>query len=93
MGARPCRPDAAGVAAVSGVSAALGYAPLDPESGRAGALAQAHAAGALLAMLADTLLPEAYEVEEVLAGQLVVSGFAISLVLDASKPARAVGSR
>ena len=71
------------VVAVSAVSAALGYILLDPESGRAGALAQAYAAGALLAMLADTLLPEAYEVEGVLTGQLVVTGFAISLVLDA----------
>ena len=71
------------VVAVSAVSAALGYVLLDPESGRAGALAQAYAAGALLAMLADTLLPEAYEVEGVLTGQLVVTGFAISLVLDA----------
>ena len=71
------------VVAVSAVSAALGYVLLDPESGRAGALAQAYAAGALLAMIADTLLPEAYEVEGVLTGQLVVTGFALSLALQA----------
>jgi zinc transporter, ZIP family len=56
------------VVIVSAISAAAGYVLLDPESGRTGALAQAFAAGALLAMLADTLLPEAYEVEGVLTG-------------------------
>jgi zinc transporter, ZIP family len=44
---------------------------------------QAFAAGALLAMLADTMLPEAYAVEGVLTGTLVVVGFAISLALSA----------
>jgi len=34
-------------------------------------------------MLADTLLPEAYEVEGVLTGTLVVVGFAASLGLQA----------
>jgi zinc transporter, ZIP family len=34
-------------------------------------------------MLADTLLPEAYEVEGVLTGSLVVVGFAVSLALSA----------
>jgi hypothetical protein len=33
-------------------------------------------------MVADTLLPEAYEVERVLTGPLVVAGFAISIALD-----------
>jgi ZIP family zinc transporter len=71
------------VALVSAVSAAAGYLLLDPASGRTGALVQAFAAGALLAMLADTLLPEAYKVEGVLTGPLVVVGFAISLALSA----------
>jgi ZIP family zinc transporter len=70
------------VVAVSAISAAAGYVLLDPESGRTGALAQAFAAGAILAMVADTLLPEAYEVEGVLTGPLVVAGFAISIALD-----------
>jgi zinc transporter, ZIP family len=71
------------VVLVSAVAAAAGYAVLDPASGRTGALAQAFAGGALLAMLADTLLPEAYAVEGVLTGTLVVVGFAISLGLSA----------
>jgi zinc transporter, ZIP family len=71
------------VTLVAAVSAAAGFVLLDPASGRTGALAQAFAAGALLAMLADTLLPEAYEVEGVLTGPLVATGFAISLALAA----------
>jgi ZIP family zinc transporter len=71
------------VVLVSAVAAAAGYAMLDPASGRTGALAQAFAGGALLAMLADTLLPEAYAVEGVLTGSLVVAGFAVSLALAA----------
>ncbi|HEV3015192.1 MAG TPA: ZIP family zinc transporter [Actinomycetota bacterium] len=71
------------VVLVSAVAAATGYALLDPASGRTGALVQAFAAGALLAMLADTLLPEAYAVEGVLTGPLVVAGFAVSLALSA----------
>ena len=71
------------VVLVSALSAAAGYVLLDPHSGRTGALVQAFAAGALLAMLADTLLPEAYDVEGVLTGPLVVLGFAVSLALSA----------
>jgi ZIP family zinc transporter len=71
------------VVLVSAISAAAGYVLLDPASGRTGALVQAFAGGALLAMLADTLLPEAYKVEGVLTGPLVVTGFAVSLALSA----------
>jgi ZIP family zinc transporter len=71
------------VVAVSALSAAAGYVMLDPSSGHTGALVQAFAAGALLAMLADTLLPEAYAVEGVMTGPLVVAGFAGSLALSA----------
>ena len=71
------------VVLVSALAAAAGYALLDPASGRTGALVQAFAAGALLAMLADTLLPQAYAVEGVLTGPLVVAGFAVSLALSA----------
>jgi len=71
------------VALASGVSSAAGYVVLDPASGLTGALTQAFAGGALLAMVADELLPEAYEVEGVLTGVLVVVGFAVSIMLDA----------
>jgi zinc transporter, ZIP family len=65
------------------MSAAAGYVLLNPTRGQTGALVQAFAGGALLAMLADTLLPEAYKVEGVLTGPLVVVGFAVSLALSA----------
>jgi ZIP family zinc transporter len=67
----------------SAISAALGYALLDPAGGRTGALVEAFAAGALLAMVADTMLPEAFEVEGVFTGSLVAGGFAVALMLAA----------
>jgi ZIP family zinc transporter len=71
------------VVAVSAVSAALGYVLLDPASGRTGAFAQGFAAGALLAMITDTMLPESYDVEKISTGALVAIGFSISLMLSA----------
>jgi zinc transporter ZupT len=47
------------------------------------AAAQAFAAGALLTMIADTMLPEAFEVEGPYTGSLVAIGFALSLLLAA----------
>lgn len=73
----------AAVALASGISAAAGYLILDPASGLTGALAQAFAGGALLAMVADELLPEAYEAEGVLTGFLLVVGFAVAILLNA----------
>jgi len=71
------------VVAVSAVASAAGYGLLDPASGRTSALVEAFAGGALLAMLANSLLPEAYAVEGVLTGPLVVVGFAVSLAMSA----------
>jgi ZIP family zinc transporter len=71
------------VLAASAVSAALGYALLDPTQGELAALVEAFAAGALLAMVADTMLPEAFQIEGPFTGSLVAVGFAISLVLSA----------
>jgi zinc transporter, ZIP family len=68
---------------VAAVSAGLGYALLDPTHGHTGAFAQGFAAGALLAMITDTMLPEAYETEHISTGALVAIGFAISLMLSA----------
>lgn len=71
------------VIAVSALSASLGYLLLDPDSARTGALVQAFAAGALLAMVADTMLPEAYAQEGVLTGLYVAVGFAGAVGLNA----------
>jgi ZIP family zinc transporter len=69
------------VVAVSALSATAGYALLDPGSEHAAALVQGFAAGGLLAMLSDTLLPEAFDVEGILTGGLVTIGFAVALIL------------
>ena len=68
---------------MSAIAAGTGYAVLGGDSAHTGALVQAFAGGALLAMIADTLLPESYEVEGVITGPLVVTGFALSLALEA----------
>ena len=72
------------VVLVSALASAAGYRTLDPASGHTGALVEAFAGGALLAMLANSLLPEAYDVEGVFTGPLVVVGFAVSLALSAA---------
>jgi ZIP family zinc transporter len=66
---------------VSGVSAALGYGLLSnaPEEVEAGC--QAFAAGAILTMLADTMMPEAVEEGGPVAGLVTVLGFAIAFLL------------
>lgn len=75
------------VVAVSAIAAAAGFFFFNPATGSLGpkhaAFAQAFAAGALLTMLADTMLPEAYEQERDFTGALVVLGFAGSLALAA----------
>lgn len=77
----------AAVVLVSALAAACGFVLLDPGADGAGgdgpAIAQAFAAGALLTMLCDTMLPEAYEEERAFTGALVVLGFAASLGLAA----------
>jgi len=72
---------------VSALAAAAGYVLLDPAAGilgpAASAFAQAFAAGALLTMLADTMLPEAFQEERDFTGALLVLGFAGSIALAA----------
>lgn len=72
---------------VSALSAAAGYVVLDPAAGVVGpgatAFARAFAGGALLTMLADTMLPESFAQERDWTGGLVVLGFAASIALTA----------
>lgn len=70
------------VVMLSTIAAAAGYAFFQTMSTSAGALINGFAAGALLAMIADTMLPESYEVEGVLTGPLVTAGLAVSVFLD-----------
>ncbi|MEY4135928.1 MAG: hypothetical protein RL205_56 [Actinomycetota bacterium] len=69
------------VVVVSAVSAAIGHEILAQDDGTWAGLVQTFAAGALLAMLADTMLPESYRIERSWTGALVVGGFAASLLI------------
>ncbi len=75
------------VVLVSAIAATAGYVLLDPASGLIGpagqSLAQAFAAGALLTMLCDTMLPEAFDVLRDWTGALVVLGFTASIAFSA----------
>lgn len=74
------------VVIASAISAALGYVLLANDSGVIAATVQAFAGGALLAMVADTMLPESYEIEKSLTGVLVVIGFGISITIGSITP-------
>ena len=50
-----------GIAVVSGLSSLLGYGPFQDSSPNVVAFVLAFAAGAILTMLADTMMPKAYE--------------------------------
>lgn len=64
-----------GIAVLCGVAAAAGYVLLDGASPSVGAAITAVAAGAILAMLADTMIPEAFEEASSLAGFVTALGF------------------
>ncbi|MFL6288139.1 MAG: ZIP family metal transporter [Actinomycetes bacterium] len=68
------------VVVASAVACAAGYALLETDGG---AVAQAFAAGALLTMVTDTMLPDSYAVERTWTGGFVVAGFALAVALGA----------
>jgi ZIP family zinc transporter len=70
-----------GVALVSAAAAAIGYAAAGDASGDTVAFIQAFAAGAVLTMLADTMMPEAFQHGGRAAGLLTVFGFALAFLL------------
>ena len=70
-----------GVVLVSVVSAVLGWRLLETMGTEGGAFATAFAAGAVLVMLADTLMPEAFELGGREAGLLTALGFAVGFGL------------
>ena len=69
------------IAVVSGISALVGYAVFSHLSANVVAGTTAVAAGAILAMLADTMMPEAFEEAHDLAGFITVSGFLAAFAL------------
>jgi zinc transporter, ZIP family len=70
-----------GVALISALAAAIGYGVLGDASASLVGVIQAFAAGAILTMLADTMMPEAFEHGGNVAGLVTVAGFALAYLL------------
>jgi zinc transporter, ZIP family len=71
------------VTLVSGLSALLGYVLFDGASPRAFAFVLAFAGGAILTMLADTMMPEAFERGGKWTGLATTFGFAVAFAITA----------
>ena len=69
------------VVSVSGLAAAAGYGLLQDASGDWIGLIQAFAAGAVLTMLVDTMIPEAFRFGGRATGLVTVLGFALAYLL------------
>lgn len=70
-----------GIALLSGLAALVGYVALDGVSPAVIATITAVAAGAVLAMVADTMIPEAFERAHALTGLITAVGFLTALVV------------
>ncbi len=70
------------IAVASGVAAVLGLVLLDGAAGETVAFVTAIAAGAILAMVSDTMIPEAFERAHLLTGLITVAGFLSAFVLE-----------
>ncbi|GII78936.1 hypothetical protein Sru01_39180 [Sphaerisporangium rufum] len=64
-----------GIAAASGAAALVGFVALRDASPATVAVITAVAAGAILCMVADTMIPEAFERAHVLTGLIATAGF------------------
>jgi ZIP family zinc transporter len=69
------------IALICGLASAAGYALLGGASDFVLAVVQAFAGGAILMMLANTMIPEAYEHAGKLAGVFTVLGFAVAVTV------------
>ncbi|MFL6526815.1 MAG: ZIP family metal transporter [Chthoniobacterales bacterium] len=69
------------IAVLSGLAALIGYAVFGHFSNDVIAATTAIAAGAMLAMLADTMIPEAFDEAHDFAGLITVAGFLVAFVL------------
>jgi ZIP family zinc transporter len=67
-----------GIAVASGVAALVGYLLLDDASAELVAFITTFAAGAILAMVADTMIPEAFERAHALTGLISTLGFLVA---------------
>ena len=70
-----------GIALLSGVAAFAGYSIFGQFSDDVIAATTAVAAGAILAMLADTMIPEAFDEAHNFAGLITVAGFLLAFIL------------
>jgi len=71
-----------GIAVLSGLAALVGYLVLQGAPGEVVAFITAVAAGAILAMLADTMIPEAFEEHHMLTGLITAAGFLAAFTVD-----------
>ncbi len=71
-----------GIAAASAAAAGAGYQLLDGASPSVVAAITAVAAGAILAMLADTMIPEAFEKANLISGLVTALGFLTAFAID-----------
>jgi ZIP family zinc transporter len=74
-----------GIAVISGFASLLGYTVFGRFSDEVVAATMATAAGAILAMLADTMMPEAFEQAHDFAGIITVAGFLCAFMLSKSE--------
>jgi ZIP family zinc transporter len=71
-----------GIAVASGLAGLIGVLALQGASPEAVAVITALAAGAILAMVADTMIPEAFERTHVWAGLIATVGFIVSFAIE-----------
>ena len=69
------------IVVVSALASLAGYSFLDTASPDAVAFVQSFAGGAILTMLADTMMPEAYENGGKLVGVVTTLGFCVALTI------------
>lgn len=70
------------IAVISGIASVVGYVLFRGASPDVIAATTATAAGAILAMLADTMIPEAFEAAHAFTGLITVTGFLAAFLLD-----------
>lgn len=70
-----------GIAVASGIASVIGYASLQDAPVEVIAFITATAAGAILAMIADTMIPEAFEEHHVLTGLFTAVGFVTAFAI------------
>ena len=71
-----------GIAVASGLAATVGYVALGSAPPEAVAVITAVAAGAILTMIADTMIPEAFERTRTWTGVITTVGFLVAFAIE-----------